>query len=147
MYGEVLQLYAVSKKPYFYFKARENLYQVLQVMCAASERAMKSKVRMINTIVPSYTGKNIIHLLPLALLLVLRTRNNTDGNKLVIFFGIASYYGDYNYISSVCVNKKYIPFLHTYKLLGNSLQKTYMVYTKLRKEDVGIRPTQEEQLL
>ena len=29
--------------------------------------------------------------------LQLRTRNNTDGNKLVIFFGIASYYGD-NYI-------------------------------------------------
>ena len=36
-------------------------------------------------------------LLPLALLLVLRTRNNTDGNKLVIFSGIASYYGD-NYL-------------------------------------------------
>ena len=33
-------------------------------------------------------------LLPLALLLVLRTRNNTDGNKLVIFSGIALYYGD-----------------------------------------------------
>ena len=29
----------------------------------------------------------------------MRTRNNTDGNKLVIFSGIASYYGDkYNYI-------------------------------------------------
>ena len=38
-------------------------------------------------------------LLPLALLLVLRTRNNTDGNKLVIFSGIALYYGD-NYILS-----------------------------------------------
>jgi len=38
--------------------------------------------------------------LPLALLLVLRTRNNTDGNKLVIFFGIASYYGD-NYVLSI----------------------------------------------
>ena len=67
--------------------------------------------------------------------------------NLWYFFGIASYYGNYNYISSVCVNKKYTPFLHTYKLLGNSLQKTYMVYTKLRKEDVGIRPAQEEQLL
>ena len=51
-------------------------------------------------IVPSYTGKNITRLLPLALLLVLRTRNNTDGNKLVIFSGIASYNGD-NYI--VCM--------------------------------------------
>ena len=46
------------------------------------------------------TGKNITRLLPLALLLVLRTRNNTDGNKLVIFSSIASYYGD-NYILSV----------------------------------------------
>ena len=38
--------------------------------------------------------ENITRLLPLALLLVLRTRNNTDGNKLVIFSGIAWYYGD-----------------------------------------------------
>ena len=36
-------------------------------------------------------------LLPFTLLLVLRTHNNTDGNKLVIFSGIALYYGD-NYI-------------------------------------------------
>ena len=44
---------------------------------------MKSKVcndKTIITIVPSYTGKNITHLFLLALLLVLRTRNNTDGN-------------------------------------------------------------------
>ena len=51
----------------------------------------------------SYTGKNITRLLPFALLLVLRTRNNTDGNKLVIFSGIASYYGD-NYIVSYMYN-------------------------------------------
>ena len=36
-------------------------------------------------------------LLPLALLLVLHIHNNTDGNKLMIFSGIASYYGD-NYM-------------------------------------------------
>jgi len=42
----------------------------------------------------------------LALLLVLCTRNNTDGNKLVIFSGIASYYGD-NYIVSLLA---YHPF-------------------------------------
>ena len=68
MYGKALQLHAVYKKPYFYcksrensyqcYKLRENPYQVLQVTRAASE--------------------------PLALLLVLCTRNNTDGNKLVI---------------------------------------------------------------
>ena len=45
------------------------------------------------TIVRSYTGKNITHLLPLALLLLLRTCNNTDGNKFVIFSSVASYYG------------------------------------------------------
>ena len=53
------------------------------------------RFKIVITIAPSYTGKNITRLLPLALLLVLRTRNNTDGNKLVIFSGIASYYGDY----------------------------------------------------
>ena len=53
--------------------------------------------KIIITIVPSYTGKNITHLLPVALLLMLCTRNNTDSNKLVIFPGIALYYGD-NYI-------------------------------------------------
>ena len=46
-------------------------------------------------------GKNITLLLPLALLLVLRTCNNTDGNKLMIFFGIASYYGDNIYGAEV----------------------------------------------
>ena len=49
---------------------------------------------IIITIVQSYTGKNITRLLPLALLLVLRIRNNTDGYKLVIFSSIAFYYGD-----------------------------------------------------
>ena len=31
-----------------YYKSRENPYQVLQVMCAAPELAMKSKLHMIN---------------------------------------------------------------------------------------------------
>ena len=58
---------------------------------------MKLKVCTIKsfiTIVQSYTGKNITRLLPLALLAMLRTRNNTDGNKLVIFPRIVLYYGD-----------------------------------------------------
>ena len=60
--GEALQLHAVYKKPYFYcksrenpyqyYKSRENPYQVLQVTRAASERAMKSKVRMIKSLSP-----------------------------------------------------------------------------------------------
>ena len=52
--GEALQLHAAYKKPYFllqvsknpyqYCKSHENPYQVLQVTCAAHERAMKSEV-------------------------------------------------------------------------------------------------------
>ena len=58
--------------------------------------------KIIITIVPSYIPeKNITYLLPLALLLMLRTCNNTDGNKLMIFSGTASYYGD-NYILQHC---------------------------------------------
>ena len=61
--GEALQLHAVFKKPFFftishtririrYCKSRENLYQVPQVACAASERTVKSKVRMIKSLLP-----------------------------------------------------------------------------------------------
>ena len=101
-----MQLHTAYKKSHFllqvtresvsgiYYKSRANQYQVLQVTCGASERAMKSKVCTIITIVPSYTGKNITRLLPLPLLLALCTHNNTDGNKLVIFSGIALYYGE-----------------------------------------------------
>ena len=46
---------------------------------------------IIITIVPNHTEKIIIRLLPLALLLMLHTRNNTDGNKLVIFSDIYSF--------------------------------------------------------
>ena len=60
--GEALQLHTVYKKPYFYcksrenpyqyYKSRENPYQVLQVTHAASECAIKSKVRMIKSLSP-----------------------------------------------------------------------------------------------
>ena len=57
------------------------------------------KVCMIKPLSPQYQAipENITSLLPSVLLLELRTHNNTDGNKLVIFSGIALYYGD-NYI-------------------------------------------------
>ena len=42
-----IQYYKSRENPYQYYKSHENLYQVLQVTCAASERAMKSKVHMI----------------------------------------------------------------------------------------------------
>ena len=44
--------YKSCENPYQYCKSRENPYQVLQVTCAASERAMKSKVRMIKSLSP-----------------------------------------------------------------------------------------------
>ena len=67
--GEALQMHAVYKKPYFYYKLsnnlyqyyklQENLYQVLQVMHAVSECAMIMSLydKIIITIVPSYTEK------------------------------------------------------------------------------------------
>ena len=44
--------YKSRENPYQYYKSRENPYQVLQVMHAASERAMKLKVRMIKSLSP-----------------------------------------------------------------------------------------------
>ena len=110
-------MHAVYKKPYFYYKLLnnlyqyyklgENLYQVVQVMYAASECAMIMSLydKTIITTVSSYTEKkSITHLLPSVLLLVFHTRNNTDSNKLMIFSGIASHYGD---ITNQSVQVKY----------------------------------------
>ena len=112
--GEALQLHAVYKKPYFVLQVTCESVSVLQVTresvsgttshvrCVRTCNEMEGLYdKIIITIVPSYTGKNVTSLLPFALLLVLRTRNNTDGNKLVIFSGIALYYGDtYMYVVS-----------------------------------------------
>ena len=82
--------------------------------------------KIIITIVPSYTGKNITRSLPLALLLVLRTRNNTDGNKLVIFSGIASYYGDNYIILNKLVYSTYLIIIKwSEKLYFKGLEKGY----------------------
>jgi len=108
--GEALQLRAFYKKPYFLLQVTREFVSVLQVTwesvsgtasharCIWTCNEIKGLYdKIIITIAPSYTGKNITSLLPSVLLLMLRTCNNTDGNKLVIFSGIASYYGD-NYI-------------------------------------------------
>ena len=39
-------------KAVFFYKSHENPYQLLQVMCTASECAMRSKVRMIKSLSP-----------------------------------------------------------------------------------------------
>ena len=46
----------------------------------------------------------------MALLLVLCTRNNTDGNKLVIFSDIALYYGDIYIITILSSVPAGVPF-------------------------------------
>ena len=71
--------------------------------------------KIIITIVPSYTGKKkSTRLLPLALLLVLHTHNNSDSNKLVIFSGIALYYGDTYILSITCAASALILHVSTY---------------------------------
>ena len=75
------------KSRILYYKSRENPYQVLQVTCAASERAMKSKVRMIN----SYHHSTKLYRKKYHSFVAVGI---ADGNKLVIFSGIALYYGD-----------------------------------------------------
>ena len=82
--GEALQLHRVYKNPYFLLQVTQDFVSGTISHVRTSECAMGSYDKIIITIVPSYTGKNITRLLPLALLLVVRTRNNTDGNKLMI---------------------------------------------------------------
>ena len=96
--GEALQLHVVYKKPHFFTTSHARIRISTTSHARIRIRYYKSHALCLNdkiiiTIVPSYTVKNITRLLPLALLLVLHTRNNTDGNKL-IFSGIALYYGD-----------------------------------------------------
>jgi len=111
--GEALQLHAVYKKSYLLLQVMRESVSVLHVtwetvsgtasharcvwMCNEIEGLYD---KIIITIVSSYTGKNITRLLPLALLVVLRTRNNTDGNKLRIFSSIALYCGDNNIVQN-----------------------------------------------
>ena len=79
--------------------SHDNPYQVLQVTFICNE-IEGSYDKIVITIVQWYTGKNIPCLLLLALLLVRSTSNNTDGYKLVIFSGIALYYGDTSILTS-----------------------------------------------
>ena len=44
--------------------------------------------KIISAIVPSYTGKKYHSFVAVGMSLVLRTRNNTGGNKLVVFISM-----------------------------------------------------------
>ena len=61
----------------FYYKSRKNLYQVLQVTWKLYQYCENQF--------------QCYKLLPLELLPLLHTHNNIDGNKIVIFSGIAFY--------------------------------------------------------
>ena len=92
--GEALQLHAVYQKPYFILQVTQEPISVLQVTRESVSR-ISSHVRcvwmcneiegsydkIIITTVPSYSGKNLLF----GAVGIVRTRNNTDGNRLVIF--------------------------------------------------------------
>ena len=69
------------------------MYQLLQVTCTTSERAINWKFIWYTMIIIALKlyRKNITSLLPLAMLVVQHTCNNTDGNKLMVY---SLYYGD-----------------------------------------------------
>ena len=109
---KALQQHAVYKKLYFFTASHARIristtsHTRIRIRYCKSCALMKSKVRMIKSLSPQYQAipeKNITRLLPLASLLVLCTRNSTDGNKLRIFSGIALYYGD-TYIVTYCTH-------------------------------------------
>ena len=91
-WGSLIAACSLYKGYFLLVQVTHESVSVLQVTHAASECAMKSKVRMIKSLSSQYqaTSENITH-------------NNTDGNKLMIFSGIALYYGD-AYILSVKIN-------------------------------------------
>ena len=92
--GKALQLHSVHKKPYFLLQVTWESVSDTASHTRCAWMCNENEGSYDKTIITTTTQKNITRLLPLALLLVLRTRNKTDGNKLVIFFGIALYYGD-----------------------------------------------------
>ena len=83
--GSLAAAYSCKNRIFLLQVTRESVSGTTSHVCG-SESAMKLKVRIINHHHHSTKlyRKNITHLLPSALLLVLCTRHNTDGNKLVV---------------------------------------------------------------
>ena len=107
---------------------------VLQITCTMSECAMKS-IKSLNdnisiTIVTKLYKKSL-GLLPLALLLMRRTRNNTDGNKLVIFSCIALYYGDRLTLFISCCPGQFIPLKYNAIFLVLQAGRVWMILLSL----------------
>ena len=109
-------LHAVYKKPYSLLQVTGESISgtTSHVRCIWTCNKIEGLYdKIIITIVQSYTGKNITRLL--ALLFMLHIRNNTDGNKLVIFSGIALYDGDtYNILGVyLCLYSLYSQYIGT----------------------------------
>ena len=77
---EALRLHSVYKKRIFNYKSCENIISYASHACCIwiCNEIEGSYDQFIITMVPSYTGRNITHLLPLALLLVtIQTATNS----------------------------------------------------------------------
>ena len=105
--GEALQLHGVYKKPYFLLQVTRESVSVLQVTWeSVSDTASHMCCiwtcneigglygKVVITIIPSYTGKNITHLLPLTMLLLMHTVTTQTATNSWYFPNIALYYGD-----------------------------------------------------
>ena len=88
------------KKPYFFTTSHIRICISTASHVRICIRYYKSHALRLKVCMIKEHHLHSTRLLPLTLLLVLPTRNNTHGNKLVIFSSIALYYGD-NYIVSV----------------------------------------------
>ena len=90
--GKTLQVHAVYKNPYFTMHATTGVSttSLLRIhiwyhkSCAMSECAMKIG-DLNDTIIITITAQKCCSFLPSALLFILCTCQNTDGNKLVLF--------------------------------------------------------------
>ena len=98
-------LLQVSENVYQYCKSCKNPYQVLQVTCIRFNVQWGLYDKIIITISTKLYQKKYHSFVAVGIvtLVTLHTHNNTDGNKLMIFSGIALYYGDTYIILRFCV--------------------------------------------
>ena len=83
--GEALQLHAVNISRISitsYARICISITSHVRIVSVLQKNVEGSYDKIIITIVPIYTGKNITRLLPLLLMLFIH--NNTDGNKLMV---------------------------------------------------------------
>ena len=82
--GKLCSYAQFIKSHRFYYKSRENPYQVLQVTCTASKRATQLKVRMIKSLSPNLYRKKSHPFVAIGI--VTCAAHSSDGNRLVILY-------------------------------------------------------------